>query len=91
MAMANIPPHEAARMDRDRDLRRRLNSIDPVTRYRAKEEIAVINEAEAGRIFAAKAKATEDAYFAELKRCEESDRATLAKFRQLPRGARTIK
>lgn len=37
MAVALIPPHMAASMDRARAEREALNSIDPVTRYRAKE------------------------------------------------------
>ena len=89
MAVANIPPHEAARMDRDRDLRRRLNSIDPVTRYRAKEELDSINMAEMGRIAAAQAKRTEAEYFGELKRCEEIDRQTMAKYKPLPAWAKS--
>ena len=38
MAVANIPPHMAAVMDRARAERQAMNSPDPVTRYRAKEQ-----------------------------------------------------
>ncbi len=38
MAVANIPPHMAAAMDRARAERQAMNSPDPVTRYRAREQ-----------------------------------------------------
>ena len=37
MAFAQVPPHVAARMSQERAEREALNSIDPVVRYRAKE------------------------------------------------------
>ena len=37
MAFALVPPHVAARMSQERAEREALNSIDPVTRYRARE------------------------------------------------------
>lgn len=37
MAVANIPPHMAAAMDRARAERQAMNSPDPLTRYKAKE------------------------------------------------------
>ena len=90
MAVANIPPHEAAKIQREQNLLGRLNSIDPVTRYRAKEELDSINMAEMGRIASAQAKRTEAEYFGELKRCEEIDRQTMAKkYKPLPAWAKS--
>ena len=40
MAFAIIPPHMAAAMNRAKAERDAMNSIDPVTRYRAKERAA---------------------------------------------------
>ena len=39
MALANIPPHMAAEMNRARAEREALCSVDPVARYRAKENV----------------------------------------------------
>ena len=91
MAYSNVPPHIAAQMQRDADLQQRLNSVDPVTRYRAKEEAESMSMRQMSRIAAAQAKRTEAEYFGELKRCEEIDRQTMAKFKPLPRGAKVIK
>ena len=91
MAYSNLPPALAAQMQRDADLQQRLCSPDPTVRYRAKEEINAINMAKMGRIASAQAKRTEAEYFGELKRCEEIDRQTMAKFKPLPRGAKVIK
>lgn len=38
MAVASIPPHMAAEMNRARAEREALNSIDPVARYMAREQ-----------------------------------------------------
>ena len=37
MSVANIPPYMAAAMDRAKAERRAMNSPDPLTRYRARE------------------------------------------------------
>ena len=89
MAVVNLPPHIVAQIHRDADLQQRLNSVDPVARFRAREEIDIRNSAEMGRIAAAQAKRTEAEYFGELKRCEEIDRQTMAKYKPLPAWAKS--
>ena len=37
MAFVNLPPHEQARLNQQRAERAELESVDPVTRYRARE------------------------------------------------------
>lgn len=37
MAIAGLPPHEQARLNRQRAEQRALNSVDPVERWKAKE------------------------------------------------------
>ena len=37
MAFVNLPPHEQARLNRQRAEQRALNSVDPVERWKAKE------------------------------------------------------
>lgn len=88
MAVAEMAPGMAARMDRERDLQRRLNSVDPVTRYRAKEEVNATNMAKAGRIAVEIAKRTESEYLAVVGRCDEIDRQALAKYKPLPSWAK---
>ncbi len=91
MATASVPPGMAAAMDRERDLQRRLHSQDSVERWKAREQLAISSEAEAGRIAAGIAQRTEAAYFGEIARCERIDRETMAQYKPLPRGARVIK
>jgi hypothetical protein len=88
LAVAEMAPGMAARMDRERDLQRRLNSVDPVTRYRAKEEINTINVAQAGKIAVGIAKRTEDKYKSVIKHCDEIDRQAAERFKPLPSWAK---
>lgn len=37
MAFVNLPPHEQAKLNRQRAEQRALNSVDPVERWKAKE------------------------------------------------------
>ena len=90
MAVVNLPPGEAMAMARDADLQRRLSSIDPVERFRAREECELMSMRQMSRIAAAQAKATERAYFQELERCERADRSN-NKYKPLPAGAKVIK
>lgn len=71
MAYAPVPPHIAAQQAKEADLVRRMNSVDPTERYRAKEEAMSGYAADFGRAMAAQAEQTARAYQAEIKRCEE--------------------
>ena len=90
MAYAPLPPHLAAQQNKQADLARRLNSVDPVERYRAQEEVISGQQAAFGKAFAAKAKQTAEAYQAEIRRCEEADRR-LNPYKPLPKGAKVTK
>lgn len=90
MAIAFQPPHIAAQQAKQADLARRLNSVDPVERYRAQEEVISRQQAAFGKAMAAKAKQTAEAYQAEIRRCEEADRRNNP-YKPLPKGAKVTK
>ena len=56
MAVANIPPHIAAAMDRASAERQAMNSPDPLTRYKAKERAINRAMAEASSVLIQNAK-----------------------------------
>ena len=87
MAISYQPPHIAAQQAKQADLARRMKSPDPVTRYRAREEVVSGFSAQFGRAMAAQAEQTARAYQAEIRRCEEADRRN-NRYRPLPRGAK---
>lgn len=90
MAIVFNPPHVQAQEARQRDLDSRLNSADPLTRYRAGEELYCNQIAQMGRQMAAQAEKSARAYQAEIRRCEESDRMN-NKYAPLPKGAKVTK
>ena len=90
MAYAPVPPHIAAQQAKEADLVRRMNSVDPTERYRAKEEVMSGYAADFGRAMAAQAEQTARAYQAEIRRCEEADRR-LNPYKPLPKGAKITK
>ena len=57
MAIAQVDPFTAARMNKAEKLRADLNSVDPVTRYRAREQAMQEGLTEAGNALAKQAKA----------------------------------
>ncbi len=56
MAVANVPPPQAAKMERERQRRAGLASPDPVTRYRATEQAMQDSLTEAGNALVKQAK-----------------------------------
>ena len=90
MAYAPVPPHIAAQQAKEADLMRRMNSVDPTERYRAKEEAMSCQQAAFGRAMAAQAEQTARAYQAEIRRCEEADRRNNP-YKPLPKGAKVTK
>lgn len=90
MATVYEPPFVVAQKNKEADLARRMSSIDPVERWRAKEEAVDSYSAQLGRQMAAQAEKAASAYQAEIRRCEEADRRN-SKYRTLPPGAKISK
>ncbi len=62
MAVANLDPITAAKMAKERQLRADLNSIDPVRRWRAKQELMQEGLTEAGAALVRQAEENEKQY-----------------------------
>ncbi len=62
MAIAQVDPFTAARMAKAEKLRADLNSVDPVTRYRAREQAMQEGLTEAGNALAEQAKSNGKIY-----------------------------
>ena len=90
MAIAFQPPHMVEQQRKQADLMRRMNSVDPAERYRAKEEAMSGQQAAFGRAMAAQAEQSARAYQAEIRRCEEADRKHNP-YKPLPKGAKITK
>lgn len=90
MATAFQPPHIAALQAKQADLAKRMESPDPVTRYKAKEEAINGYAVEFGRAMAAKADQTARAYQEQMRFYEQADRAGNP-YKPLPKGAKVSK
>ena len=90
MAIAFQPPHITAQQQKQADLMRRMNSVDPTERCKAKEEAMSSYAADFGRAMAAQAEQTVRAYQAEIRRCEEADRKH-NHYKQLPKDTKITK
>ena len=90
MATAFQPPHIAAQLAKQADLARRINSPDPVTRYKAKEEAMSGYAAEYGRAAVTQAKENERRYQEQMRRYEQSDRENTP-YKPLPKWAKVSK
>ena len=89
MATAFQPPHIAAQQAKQADLAQRMESPDPVTRYKAKEAINGY-AAEFGHAMAAQADQTARAYQAQMRFYERSDRENNP-YKPLPKWAKVSK
>lgn len=87
MAKAFQAPPVVAQEAKRADIERRMNSVDPVTRYRAREEVYSGYASQFGRAMAEQAEQNARAYQIEIRRCEEADRRNNP-YRPLPRGAK---
>lgn len=90
MAIAFQPPHIVAQQNKQDNLLRRIDSADPVERYKAKEEVMSGYAADLGKAMAAQAEQTARAYQAEIRRCKEADRRNNP-YKPLPKGAKVTK
>lgn len=90
MAIAFLSPQDRAKVERQEDQYRRMNSVDPVERYKAKEEVMSGYAAELSKAMTAQAEQTARAYQAEIRRCEEADRRNNP-YKPLPKGAKVTK
>lgn len=90
MAMAFQPPHIVAKQEKQADFNRRLNSQDPVERWKAKEEAASKGAAAIGKAIASQAQKSAKQYQEQLR---EYDRIEQEYYhsRPLPAGAKIIK
>ena len=89
MAIAIQPPHITAQQNRQADLARRMNSVDPVTRYKAKEEAMDSYAADFGKAIVAQAEQNAKAYQEQMRFYERSDRENNP-YKPLPAGVKVV-
>ncbi len=89
MATAFLNPIDRARVERRQSQIERLNSIDPVTRYKAKEEALADAVTSFSKGVVQKAKQAEKEYLDIERKAERAEREYY-KFKPLPQGVKTI-
>ena len=89
MATAFLNPIDRARVERRQSQIERLNSVDPVTRYKAKEEALADAASSFSRGMVQKAKQAEKKYL-EIERNAERAEREYYKYKPLPQGAKII-
>ena len=87
MAWANLSPPEQAQSEREKSLIRRLNSVDPVTRYNAREEAFSGAMLEASNTLVRQAEANARQFQREQ---AEYEKRQNSKFKPLPYGTTNI-
>ena len=90
MAISFLPPHEQARLNRQRAEQRALNSADPVERWKAKEAAFNSNAADYSSAAIAQARQNAKNFEAQMRFYERSDRER-NNYKPLPPGAKIIK
>lgn len=90
MATAFQPPHIEAQQRRQADLARRMNSADPVERWKAKEAALNSNAADYSRAAIAQARQNARNFEDQMRFYERSDRER-NNYKPLPHGAKISK
>ena len=84
MAIADLSPPDRIRSDYQDKLRSGLSSVDPVERFKAREQILNDKAASVGRALVRQAKNVERAYIEQQIRYDQSDRNP-PKYKTFPR------